>query len=267
MPKKISKIIIIFVVILFVLYFGRNIIIKNAVTASVKAITGLNLSIDKIQIGIFKTLLAIEGLKLFNPPNFPDKVMVDMPNLYIDYDLGSFFKGVIHLEKMVLNLKEVVVVKNSKGELNLNSLTVIKSQKPAKKEEAQKKPSPMPKIQIDSLDLKIGRVIYKDYSKGGSPIVKEFNVNIDEHFENITNPYLLGSIIVLKSLQNTTIANLANFDIGSLSTNVSEMLKGTSIDKILETGKAIGGDAIQKTATDAATQAVDTIKQILPFGK
>ena len=130
----------------------------------------------------------------------------------------------------------------------------------------------MPDIQIDLLALKIDRVIYKDYSKGGSPKVKEFNVNIDERYVDITDPQSLGRLIIVKALKNTTIASLANFDIGKLQKGLTETVRKTT-EKALETqakaveaGKNLIEEKTTETTKDAVEKASDTLKKFLPFG-
>jgi cytolysin (calcineurin-like family phosphatase) len=99
---------------------------------------------------------------------------------------------------------------------------------------------------IDELDLKIGKVIYKDYTKGGSPSVKEFNVGIEEHYTNIDNPYAFASLVVFKALANTNVASMANFDLNGL--------------------KAVSSEAMT-SAKETVKQAAEGIKKVLPFGK
>jgi len=109
-----------------------------------------------------------------------------MPEIYVDYDLPAIFKGKVHLEEMRLNMNEFVVVKNEKGELNLDALKVVQAQKEGKKPEAKaKEGGKIPEIQIDTLKLKVGKVVYKDYSGGGNPTVREFKVNLDEELANL----------------------------------------------------------------------------------
>jgi uncharacterized protein involved in outer membrane biogenesis len=253
MAKKIGIVVLVIVILFVVLGLAKNMIIKTAVSGGVHAATGLKLQIKGLRVGVFNSLIDIKDLKLFNPPDFTDKVMADVPQIYIDYDLGAFFKNKVHLEEMKLDLKELVVVKNEKGELNLDSLKVVKKTKEEKasKEKEAKKEKKAPQIQIDDLSLKIGKVIYKDYSKGGSPQVKEFNVNIDEQYKDITDPNALVSLIVVQALAKTTIAKLANFDIGSLQSQ--------AMGKVTEALKGMEGAPIEKT--------VDELKKLLPFGK
>ncbi|MBL7081407.1 MAG: hypothetical protein ISS44_02420 [Candidatus Omnitrophica bacterium] len=251
--KKILVIIAILVIVVAASIFTKDMIARTVVSTGVKAITGLNLSIESMDVGIFKTSIGIKGLRLFNPSGFVDKLMADIPEIYVDYDLGALIKKRLHLETLRLNLKELVVIKNLNGELNLNSLQVIKEEKkevaPSDMEKTE-----MPQPQIDVLELKIGRVIYKDYSEGTPPKVKVFNVNIDQRFENITDLYALARLIVVKALINTTLPSLANLDLGSLKEEITETLK----KKATQTGV--------DTAKELINTATDAIRKILPFG-
>jgi hypothetical protein len=260
--------------ILIALFFGKNVIIKTSVTAGVRAMTGLKLSIRSMDIGIFKTLIGINELQLYNPSGFIDEVMIDCPEIYVDYDLGAFIKGRTHLEEVRLNLKEFIVVKNEAGELNLDSLKVVKGsgkgeEKKRETDGGEEKETEMSDFQIDLLELRIDKVVYKDYSKGTPPKVKEYNVNIDDRFENITDPKTLGRLVILKALKNTAIARLANFDLGKLQRGISETVKKTT-EKVQEaTDRAVKDieEKAREAAKEKVKKATDAIKKILPFGK
>jgi len=241
--KKLLAVIVGVAAIVFTLSFFKDMLVKTAVEKGVKVVTGLRLKIGGFNLGIINTLVGIEDLKLYNPAGFQEPVMLDMPEIYVDYNLPSFFQGNIHLEEMRIDMKEFMVVRNKSGALNLDSLKVVQAHKEGKKPgEKTKTEAKMPKIQIDNLQLKIGKVVYKDYSKGGSPSVREFNVNLNEKYKDITDPYSLVSLIVVKALMNTSIANLTNFDLRGLQNTVSDTLAGT-----------------QKIATEAAKKARETI--------
>ena len=238
-------------VILIALFFGKNVVIKTSVTAGARAMTGLKLSIRSMDFGIFKTLIGINELQLYNPSGFVDKLMIDCPEISVDYDLGAFMKGRTHLEEVRLNLKEFIVVKNEAGELNLDSLKVVKEEEVIDKDKKEK--SKTRELQIDILELRIDKVVYKDYSKGTPPKVKEYNVNIDDRFENITDPKTFGRLIIVKALKNTTIASLTNFDLGKLQRGISGTVRKTA-EKALETpvrAIEIGKDAGEKAKETA----------------
>ena len=273
--RKSFIIISIIFALLVAVFFGKNLIVKTSVKAGVKAMTGLKLNIKSMNVGILNSLIGIDGLQLFNPPGFVDELMVDLPEAYVDYDLGAFIKRKVHLEEVRLNLKEFSVIKNEKGELNLDSLRVVEEKKEEKvegEEEKEEEKTKMPELQIDVLELKINKVVYKDYSKGTPPKSKEFNVNIDERYENITDSRAFISLIIVKALKNTTIARLTNFNLGALQENVAGKLKETTqkvmetADKVIETGKDDVEKKVKEAAKETIEKATDTIKKILPFG-
>ena len=168
-------------------------------------------------------------------------------------------------------MKEFTVIKNEKGQLNLDSLNVVKEEKAGAKA-ASAEEGKAPKMHIDKLQLRIGKVVYKDYSKGGTPQVQEFNVDLDESYSNIDDPSALVSLIVVKALMNTSIAKLTNFDVSGLSSN----LKGTmetatkaateAAGKVTQQIKQQATQQATKQAQEAAKTAAETVKKILPFG-
>ncbi|MFC1699261.1 hypothetical protein ACFL1I_04800 [Candidatus Omnitrophota bacterium] len=269
MKKKVRMITIILVV-LVVLSLGKNIIAKTTVSAGVRAITGLKLSMRSFNVGIIRTLIGIKGLKLHNPPGFKDKLMVDMPEIFVDYNLGAFLKGKIHLKELRLNLREVTVVKNEKGELNLDALKTVQTQKEGKSARKKEKGKTR-EIQLDNLELKIGKVIYKDYSRGSPPAVKEFKLNLNENYTNITDPSSLVNLIVVKALMNTSIAALADFDLQGLQGTVGDTL--ASAQKVAARTAVIAKETAQQTkeqvqviaeeATQKTQQAVQETTETL----
>ncbi|MBI5144211.1 MAG: hypothetical protein HZA30_04005 [Candidatus Omnitrophica bacterium] len=244
----------IFIIIIFLilgLLLAKNAILKLTLEKAVRAISGLRLSIGAIDVGLIKPLLKVQRLTLLNPDKFPDRIMFEIPLLYIRYDIGSLFKNKIHLEDMTLELKEVSVVRNADGELNLNSLNIVKGP-PKKKEKKVTPKQAMPAIMIDRLHLKVGKVIYKDYTQAPFPRILEFNINLDEKCENIRNPYALGSLIVTRSLYKTSISQLTGFDLGTL--------EGT-LEGIVSKGSA----ALAGTLGETKEALKEIIK--LPFGR
>lgn len=268
-PNKILIIVIGVVLALFILSGVKDFAIKVAVENGVEMVTGLQLKMQSFRAGLLNTIVDIRGLKLFNPKSYEDRVMVDMPEIYVDYDLPAILGGTVHLKQMRVDLREFVVVKNRNGELNLNALNVVKKQQGGGEPAQKGKAAAMPKIQIDELRLKIGKAIYKDYSAGGAPKVKEFNVNLDERYTNIRDPYSLVSLIVVKAMANTSISSMSNFDLKGLQGTITDTLQTTQ--KLAGHTSEVAKSTLN-TVTKTAQSAQDTAKQLgevfkSPFGK
>jgi hypothetical protein len=121
-----KKVLIVIVAVLVVLFLAKDFIASTVFTSGIRAFTDLPASVKSMKVGIFRSAVEINGFKVYNPKNaFKDRVMLDMPALYVDYDLGSFFSGVNHIRKMKLELNELYVIRNEGGELNLDSLKAI----------------------------------------------------------------------------------------------------------------------------------------------
>jgi len=281
--RKLSVVAVTILAILVILFVFKDLVIKASVESGVALVTGLKLNIQSFRVGLISQMVGIKNLRVFNPAGYEDKVMLDMPEIYVDFDLKDIIGGIIHLEEVRINMNEFYVVKNENGELNLDSLKVVQAQK-NNEEPAGRDKAKAPDIQVDVLELKVGKVIYKDYSKGGKPTVREFNVNIDERFENIRDPYTLFTMILVRTLAKTTIARLANFDLSGLESTVSESLKAAqkaakeAIKQATEQTEKMAKEAAAKTqnmAQEAAKQAQETMTKTadelkdalkMPFG-
>jgi len=205
---------------------AKNAILMFVIVKEVKIITGIQLGMKSLKVGIIDATIEIKDFKIYNPPEYPDKVMIDMPEIYADFDLQDMLKGEMHLRQLKLDVAEFMVVRSSAGELNLNTLKVAREAKGKKtKDEEPKNKEEPKKVQIDLFRLKIDKVVFKDYSKDVKPDIKVFNIHIDQEFENITDPDSLARLIVVRALRNTQIANLTGFDLGVLRRQVSGILQ------------------------------------------
>lgn len=256
--KAVRLVIVVLVVGIGGLLVLRNVIAKVAVTSAVKAVTGLGLNIRRMDVGLLNTRLHIQGLQVLNPAGFHEPTMVDIPEIYVDYDPGALLKGAARLEEVRLHLNEMTVVKNERGDVNLNTLRAVRAGKeqaqvPQEKKRPTAKP---PQITVDELELHIGRVVYKDYSTP-TPQTRSFNVNIHERFHNIANPYALAGLIVTRAMAKTTIANLTNVDLGALQSEVTNIVR-TSLGQVGGMGK----EALT-TTEEAVKGTTNALKKLL----
>lgn len=230
--------------VIIILSLSKDLIIKIFVEKGVRAATGLNMGIRYFHAGIFRSAVSIRGLRIYNPPQFKDVVMADLPEIYVSYDLPAILRGKLHLRVLRIHLKKFVVVKNAAGELNLNALKVVKAGGAGAVSAGAEKGSP-PNILIDSFELKIEKAYYKDYTTPGKPSIREYAVDLNERYSDVDDPYAVVSIIVVKTLSSTSIGSLASFDTEALRRNVVQSLSSAHD----MAGKAVGaiGDIFKDT--------------------
>jgi hypothetical protein len=247
--KIIMRFLIGIVILAAILVLARNQIIKAGAGATVKSISGVDMKIGTLDIGLFRTAVLIKDLKLFNPEIFPEKLMMDLPELYVKYDLPSIMKGTIHLPELRVNLKEFVVVRTPKGDININSLQALQP----------KGGGNPPKIQIDVMELNIGAVVYKEYFASGAPRVTEYKIDLHERYQNISDPNVLVGLIVSKALRNTTIAGIS----GTLKT--ADKLVGGAAGLVIQSGKKVtqgalkAADTVMSTTTNTISNTLDKL--------
>ena len=246
------------------LFVLKNSIAKVILVGGIKAIAGVDASIEHMDVGLLRTSVGVHGLRIANPRGFPDPTMVDMPELYVDYALLPFFAGQVHLQEVRIHLREVVVEKNATGQLNLASVTAVRQAQTARPAQAPPPGKPTPLL-IDVLQLQIGKVVYKDYTAGPQPRVQEFIVHINERYEHITNPQALASLIVVKALAKTTIARLANFDVTALRGQAEDALTGAATLATHALDSAAGlGENVGEEAARTAGKTLKAFKKLLP---
>lgn len=208
------KIIIIVLAALLALGFAKNIIVQSVISGVVSKAAHVPVSIGSTSASFIFSSIDIRGFRLHNPKGFPERMMLDISRIFIDFDPAPLLKGQAHFEEVKLNLKELVVIKNREGLLNVDAVKPTQEQK--HESEAARKSKEPPKLKIDKLYLSIGRVVYKDYSLGGEPRVEVFDVNIqDRVFTNIEDPNTVVSVVMFEALTRTTLSRLASLDLGS----------------------------------------------------
>jgi hypothetical protein len=213
---------IIIIIFVFAFFLAKDLILKTIFEKTVTALSGLQITASCIDVAIFKPSIRVKGMVILNPAaSFPnDKIMAQINELYVHYDISSYFRKEIRIKDMIFDVGLVNVVRNKNRENNLNSLKVVKALETVNKNEKVK--NGLPGIMIEKLHLKGGMVKYKDYTKAPYPAIKEFEVDVDEHYENITNPYQLVSLLVSRSLVKTGPSNMIGFDLAPIQQQVNE---------------------------------------------
>ncbi len=231
--KKVLLIAVIILIALSVIAFLKDPFIKNTITIATSQVTGAPATINNFSMSIIKQTAAIKDFKLYNPPGFPREVLVDIPTIRVALVLGDILKKKIHFKKIEIALKELVIIKDEDGKLNVDALKVAEEPQKPKEETAQKQAAEQMPIQIDVLKLTIGKIIYKDYSKGKTPKVEVYDIGGKEKtYQNITSAQQLVALILSEAMKGTAIkgakiyATSAILGVGFLPAGVAVTLMG-----------------------------------------
>jgi hypothetical protein len=204
-------------VVVFVVFFRQNIGIWITQDALEK-ITGLPATITVFDIKLNHFQVVARNVMMHNPKQgYQEAVAMKIPLMETYYDLPSLWSNEPHFEKLVINIDQVIAVKNSQGELNLERMRSNRSQ-------------PERKFRIDELVLSIGDVIYVDEQHSSSkPLIYKIHAR-NKIYKNITSSEEVKKIVlnlILKSLPE----NLLGLGIEPLEKQIK------SADNFINSGK------------------------------
>jgi len=213
--KKIATVIVVVIIALFIIGLVKDQIIKSIVTAAIEKNTGTKAAIGGFSLGLLTHSVEIKNFKMYNPSGFPQGLLIDLPYAKVDLDVPAFFKKELHLRELTVELRELDLVKNKQGEMNVDALKVSKERETRKPVSSAKKEE-MP-MRIDTLNLKIGKIVSKDYTASGEPLISVNDVNIQKTYKNITSISQLILLILTEPMKSAGIKGAKIYGLAALT--------------------------------------------------
>jgi uncharacterized protein involved in outer membrane biogenesis len=247
--NKTLKFLVAFVAVVILLCFFKNFLVQSALSSGLSKAAHVPVKIGSTDVKFISSSIRLKNISIHNPKGYPEKVMLSAPVVFIDFEPKDLMQGKAHFKEVRLDLKEVIVIKNKDGKLNIDALKPTPQEKEKqKKTKEDRAKGKAPKLMIDNLYLSIGRVVYKDYSKGGEPSIQEFNIDIKERqFKHIDNPSSVVSLIMFEALTHTTLSRLANLDLSMFKDGAMGVLSeglglvGDGANTFEDTAKSVAG--------------------------
>src|SRR3989338_5364593 len=213
MNNKFIKIFVIILAILIGLGIVKDQIIKAAVQVGASQVLGTDVRVGGFSFGILRQSVRVKAFQIDNPKGFPKGSMLDVTQVGVDYDLPALLTGKLHFPLVILDLNEMVVVKNQDGVLNVDALKVAGKKEAAP---AEKPPEPL-SLKIDVLRLNVNRVIFKDYTQGKEPLVQVFDVNLkDKTYKDIQSARQLAALIMVEAMKPTAIKGAKIYGVAAI---------------------------------------------------
>ena len=210
---KTYKILAVIAAVLLGLGVLKDQIIKTAVEIGAAQVLGAPVHIGGMSVGLLGQSVRIKDLRVENPPGFPRENLIDIAQVGVDYDLPAIFKGVLHLPKLVLDLREMTVIKNKDGKLNVDALKV--AQKSPENTQNNKPTKEMP-VEIDVAELNLGKVIVKDYNKMPF-LVTAYDIGVHHKtYRNIKSVQKLALLVMGEAMGPTALKNAAIYGAASV---------------------------------------------------
>ncbi|MCM8756551.1 MAG: DUF3568 domain-containing protein [Candidatus Omnitrophica bacterium] len=216
MSKRI-KIIVLVIVIILGFCLVRDFFIKSIIETVISNLIGTPTRIGSFSLSVVKQSIKISNFKMYNPKGFPQDILIDIPQMGVEYDLGALLKGKVHFKRVDFELKEIAMVKNKEGKLNIDSLKIMEGKSKSTKEKKVEKPQKEIALHIDLMNLGIGRIVSKDYSVEGSEAIKVYDINLEKRYENINSLNQLVLLIIAEPLRSAGIQGLKVYTVSLLT--------------------------------------------------
>ena len=117
--KWIFRIAILLVVLVVVLFFSFDSIVKTIAERRIREQTGLDVKIGKMSVGLLSPVVTIKDFKLYNTAKFGGTLFVDIPELHVEYDREALADRKLHIKLLRFNLAELDIVKSEDGQTNI----------------------------------------------------------------------------------------------------------------------------------------------------
>ena len=159
----------------------RDFILKLAARKTVEASTGMRVEIAKFKTGLRTPAIQIQGFKLHNYPEFGDSVLLDVPDLLVEFDAELASQGKLRFKQLRVNLAELNVIRDAAGRWNIEK--VEKEMTERNTARTNRNERKLAFAGIDELRLTLGRITYTDLQKPSRS--RQFTVNRDEFAQGI----------------------------------------------------------------------------------
>lgn len=258
MKKNISKALAIVLVVAIIsvsLNFLVDMSARAAITIGGEKMLGTPIHMGGLSIGLIRPSIAIKDMVVYNPKDFPKGILLDIEKAGVSIDAGALLRGKLKFSEIYVDLKEVGVVKNADGKLNVDSLKVVQDKEGASKKDETKPAEKFP-LRISKFTLSMDRVVYKDYSAGEIPDIKVYKVGIKEKtYWDVDSAEQLVFLLLLEGMKPTMIRGAAVYGAAAVL-GVAFLPAGVAV-------MMVGNDSAEEVFNASVDRAFQASRELL----
>ncbi len=193
--KWVFRLLLLAAVLLVALLLGKDPLGKEIIRYQLRARTGLEAAVGRVSVGIFSPVVDVERLRIYNSAEFGGALLLDAPEVHVEYDRPSLLNNRLRLKLVRLRIAELNVVRSGAGRTNLLHLdwkNPIRAFKSARQ-------MSFPEIEVLNLSLDRVRFLDLDHPRRN----REFRANLDNQiFRNIRSMDDLRGLLFLLWLRS-----------------------------------------------------------------
>ncbi len=161
---------------------GWMLLLPYFVTHRIRERTGFDASVASLMVNPFTGRLVVSGLVLNNPPTFPRAEFLQVRAFEADAELLTLFTNKPVFSEVTLDIALVALVKRADGRTNAK---VFQEYLAGGAPSSAGKPARQ-SFHIRKLRVRFDRFMIADYTPR-RPVVREYALNLDRSFSNITD--------------------------------------------------------------------------------
>jgi uncharacterized protein involved in outer membrane biogenesis len=222
------KLLILLVVIFAFAALAWMLFLPGIVTSQFRRQSGFDATVERLVFNPLTGSVEIRGFVVTNPPTFPISDFLHLQEFRATAKVRTLFSDQPEFDQMFINVSKLTLVKRDDGTTNAQALQ--NNIKGTQKQALVAKPSSKPSFLIRRLELKIDRLVIVDHSVR-QPTTREFTLNLDQRYADVTSLEELFAPGVLKNLAPVAaaIGALIPGDLGRVLTEAgsssTELLK------------------------------------------
>jgi len=166
-----------------------------AVARYVRGHTGFGIEVRSLYVNPFTANVAVRGLVITNPPDFPRKDFFEVREFRADAELFSLFGSRVVVDDAAIDVAGITIVRNGRGLLNVTQFQqgLAGPPAPAGAPGGTSGPARPPRqFLIKRLTIGCDRVVMADYSRR-RPDVREVNLRFHHVYTDVTSPQQLAA--------------------------------------------------------------------------
>lgn len=193
-------------------------LLPEYLTRQIQSRTGFDATVSSLSCNPFTGRLTIRGLVLTNPASFTTGDFLQLREFRAVGDVWSLLSDRVSLDELTLDIRRIALVRRGDGRSNADlfaqnlGFVPIPAMTPASRPTptvapstpSEVAPSPAKKFRIMRLAIRVDQLVLADYS-GAAPDVKQYDLAVDQHYENVTEP---KQILVPEVLRRVAAENL-----------------------------------------------------------
>lgn len=119
MTKPVRILIFFIIGLVLMLMFLPGVLVPMFISSQIKSRTQYSMDFGNVDIRLFRGFIQLKDVKLQNDKDFPISDFIHLNELKIDLDPLSLFRQTVVIEDVILNIKNVAFVENTKKANNL----------------------------------------------------------------------------------------------------------------------------------------------------